>query len=34
MKNKIIELISQAAALDPSIVEGILEIPQQKEMGD
>ena len=34
MKNKIIELISQAAALDPSIIEGILEIPPQKEMGD
>ncbi|MCM1497090.1 MAG: arginine--tRNA ligase [Clostridium sp.] len=34
MKNKIIQLISQAAELEPSFVEGILEIPPQKEMGD
>lgn len=34
MKNKIIDLISQASALDKKTVEGILEIPPKADMGD
>lgn len=34
MKNKIIDLISQAAELDKETVEGILEIPPKPDMGD